>query len=227
MSLTPHILVVDDDERLRKLLDRYLSDKGFEVTVAEDAAQALEQMQILVFDALILDVMMPGMKGTDLSEALKSKNPNLPILLLTAMSEPDDRISGLQTGADDYLTKPFEPEELILRLKNIIGRKQPAKHHASTINFGPNRFDLNRQTLTQNDKAVQLSTAEARLLKTLAEKNSEPISRQDLQDMCEISGNLRTVDVQITRLRKKIETDAKHPRYLQTVRGKGYVLYLD
>jgi two-component system phosphate regulon response regulator OmpR len=224
----PHILVVDDDTRLRDLLNRYLSDQGFRVTTAVDAADARAKLAALTFDLLVLDIMMPGETGLELTETLR-RDSAVPILLLTAMNETEKRIAGFECGADDYLPKPFEPRELVLRINAILRRvPPPAAAAAKTrITFGEFCFDLEREELTRAGSFVRLTTAETSLLKALARRAGEPITRDDLGEESMITGNARTIDVQVTRLRRKIETDPKFPRYLQTVRGTGYVLMSD
>jgi two-component system, OmpR family, phosphate regulon response regulator OmpR len=225
MSELPHILVVDDDTRLRELLSRYLGENGFRVTVARDAADARAQMAGLSFDALVLDVMMPGETGLDLTRTLRADSA-VPILLLTAMSEADDRIGGFESGADDYLVKPFEPRELVLRLKAVLRRAQPEAPPA-IVALGALTFDLARAELSKGGVAVRLTGAEASLLKVFADNPGRTLTRHELIRRSRIEGNDRTVDVQITRLRRKIEPDPRMPRYLQTVRGEGYVLRPD
>jgi two-component system phosphate regulon response regulator OmpR len=221
-----HLLVVDDDARLRDLLRRYLVESGFRITVAADAQEARARLQSMAFDLLIIDVMMPGEDGLALTESLRQGSA-VPILLLTAMAEPEKRIDGLERGADDYLTKPFEPRELVLRIRNILQRVQQAPERVEELRLGTCRLDLKRGALYRGREPVHLTSAEAALLLALARKPGEPISRQALSQEAQCSGNLRTVDVQMTRLRRKIEKDPKFPRYLQTVRGTGYVLKPD
>jgi two-component system phosphate regulon response regulator OmpR len=213
----PHLLVVDDDRRLRELLRRYLADSGFRVTGAADAVEARAQLASFAFDLVVLDVMMPGENGLDLTRSLRQQaTPHIPVLLLTAMAEPEDRVNGLEHGADDYLVKPFEPRELVLRTSAA-----PAPRD---IRFGDFRFDLARSELFRGDDIVHLTTAEVGLLSALAQAAGEPVSREELSQSAGFSGNIRNVDVQMTRLRRKIESDPRYPRYLQTVRGTGYVL---
>ena len=221
-----HLLVVDDDARLRDLLRRYLVESGFRVTVAADAQEARARLQSMAFDLLIIDVMMPGEDGLALTESLRQGSA-VPILLLTAMAEPEKRIDGLERGADDYLTKPFEPRELVLRIRNILQRVQQTPERVEELRLGACRLDLKRGALYRGREPVHLTSAEVALLLALARKPGEPISRQALSQEAQCSGNLRTVDVQMTRLRRKIEKDPKFPRYLQTVRGTGYVLKPD
>jgi two-component system phosphate regulon response regulator OmpR len=225
----PHLLVVDDDARIRELLRRYLSSTGFRVTTASDAAEARIKLASMEFDLVVLDVMMPGENGFDLTQALR-RTSRTPILLLTAMAEPEDRIAGLERGADDYLVKPFEPRELVLRIRNVLQRV-PASAAETTESryrrFGAFRFDVERTELYRGDELVHLTAAEAALLFSLIHRPNEPVSREELATEAQFSGNVRTVDVQMTRLRRKIERDLKFPRYLQTVRGTGYVFKPD
>jgi two-component system, OmpR family, phosphate regulon response regulator OmpR len=225
-SSEPHLLVVDDDARLRELLRRYLTDQGFRVTTAGDAAEARARLASIAFDLLVLDVMMPGESGLDLTRSLR-RDGRLPILLLTAMAEPEDRINGLEHGADDYLAKPFEPRELVLRIRNILQRVPQPAPPAAEVRFGACRFDLARGELYRGGDAIHLTAAETALLAALARRPGEAVSREALSEEAQFSGNVRTVDVQVTRLRRKIERDPKFPRYLQTVRGTGYVLKPD
>jgi two-component system phosphate regulon response regulator OmpR len=224
----PHLLVVDDDSRLRSALRRYLQRNGFRVTEAADAADARGKLGAFEFDLIVLDVMMPGESGFSLLSELR-KTSRVPVLMLTAMAEASDRVNGLQRGADDYLAKPFEPLELVLRLKNILARvpAPPPPAPPRELSFGDCRLDLARGELSRNGKPVHLTEGEAALLMALAAKPGEPMSREELSAHNQFGGNERTVDVQITRLRKKIERDPKFPRYLQTVRGIGYVLKPD
>jgi len=223
----PHILVVDDDDRLRDLLRKYLSENGYIVLTATDAQDARAKLTSFAFDLIVLDLMMPGESGLDFATSFR-KTSDVPILMLTAMSEIEDRIRGLEHGADDYLTKPFEPRELLLRVNAILKRiSQPVDEgeEAKIISMGQARFDVDRGELTVSDALVRLTTVEVQLLRMLAERPGEPYAREDLMRHTETVG--RAVDVQVTRLRKKIEVEPKMPRYLQTVRGKGYVLIPD
>ena len=226
-----HILVVDDDRRLRELLHRYLSDNGFLVTSARDAKEARNLQKGMAFDLIVLDVMMPGESGLDLARSLREMRNNVPILMLTAMGEPSDRIGGLEAGADDYLPKPFEPRELLLRIRTILKRTltgKPQTEPAPEIRLGPLRFDRERAILVDRDGGVvRVTTAEASLLDVLSDAPGEVLSRESLGERCAIDGGDRAVDVQVARLRRKIEADPKNPRYLQTVRGRGYVLRPD
>jgi two-component system phosphate regulon response regulator OmpR len=225
MNGDAHILVVDDDSRLRQLLSRYLNENGYMVSTAADAAEARRQLASMEFDLIVLDVMMPGENGIDLTRGLRRDN-DVPILLLTAMGDTKDRIIGLDAGADDYIGKPFEPRELLLRIASVLRRSsREAPREATRIRFGRFSFDLDRQELSEEGNVVYLTTAEATLLAILAHHAGETLSREDMAELSGSAGNLRTVDVQITRLRKKIEDDPRMPRHLQTVRGRGYVLW--
>jgi len=222
----PHLLVVDDDARLRDLLRRYLTDQGFRVTTAGDAAEARRKLDGIAFDLLVLDVMMPGEDGLALTTSLRTSS-RIPILLLTAKAETADRIGGLERGADDYLTKPFEPRELVLRIRNILQRAASETERLSVLHLGEYQLDLRRGELRRGEEPVRLTSAEQSLLAALASQPGEAISRQALAEATQLGGNLRAVDVQMTRLRRKIERDPRFPRYLQTVRGTGYVLKPD
>ena len=227
MSGDAHILVVDDDARLRQLLSRYLAENGYLVSTAADAEEASRQLASMEFDLIVLDVMMPGENGFDLTRRLREVN-DVPILLLTAMGDTKDRIIGLDAGADDYVGKPFEPRELLLRIASVLRRSsREVPHRANIVRFGRFCFDLDRHELSEDGNVVYLTTAEAGLLAILARNAGETLSREAMADLGGSEGNLRTVDVQITRLRKKIEDDPRMPRHLQTVRGRGYVLWID
>lgn len=242
-----HILVVDDDKRLRDLIARYLGEQGFRVTVATNAAEARAKLKSIAFDLLVLDIMMPGESGLDLTRSLRTDS-TVPILLLTAMGEVQDRIAGLETGADDYLGKPFEPKELVLRINAILKRAQPrtpvVAPAAGTVRFGVFAFEIERRRLYKDGDIVHLTEAESDLLHLLARRAGQPVSRDELlsrtnaiadsddatdgpdNNVIEV-GASRLIDVQMTRLRRKIEDDPRFPRYLQTVRGIGYVLRPD
>ncbi len=220
----PHILVVDDDARLRELLRKYLSENGFLVVTASDAADARGKLENLAFDLIVLDLMMPGETGLDFTKSLR-KTSTMPILMLTAMGEPGDRIEGLEKGADDYLAKPFEPRELVLRIHSILRRLPRRPEIPSEVRLGRVTFDLARDELRRDGVPVRLTDVEAALLRKLAETPGSILSRGELSLNTGAGG--RAVDVQVTRLRRKIEPDPKLPRYLQTVRGKGYVLRPD
>jgi two-component system phosphate regulon response regulator OmpR len=225
-SPEPHLLVVDDDARLRELLRRYLSDNGFRVTTAQDAGEARAKLAAFAFDLIVLDVMMPGENGLGLTRALRREG-RVPVLLLTAMAEPEDRVNGLELGADDYLSKPFEPRELVLRIRNVLQRRPADDPVRRELRFGGCRFDLVRGELYRGGDPVHLTAAEASLLSALAQKAPQAVTREELALSAQFSGNVRNVDVQMTRLRRKIERDPRFPRYLQTVRGTGYALRPD
>ncbi len=222
-DLEPHLLVVDDDARLRGLLRRYLSERSFRVTTAADAAEARLKLASFAFDLVVLDVMMPGENGLGLTRELRHEG-RVPVLLLTAMAEPEDRVNGLEQGADDYLSKPFEPRELVLRIRNLLQRRLTTGAPPQEVRFGGCRFDLARSELFRGGEPIHLTGAEVALLASLAQRPGEPVSREELSLSAQFSGNVRNVDVQMTRLRRKIERDPRFPRYLQTVRGTGYVL---
>lgn len=219
-----HILVIDDDSRLRSLLQQYLAKNDFLVSVAENTTQAREQMKKYLFDLLVVDVMMPGENGMDFVLKLREKEGNkIPVLMLTAMGEVDDRIRGLERGADDYLVKPFEPKELVLRIKRILERAKKTGE-GNNVRFGDFVFDFKSLQLKKKNDIVYLTDSEANLLNIFCKNLGELLSREDLCRMCDDVSE-RSIDVQITRLRKKIEDNPRQPRFLQTVRGKGYVLY--
>jgi two-component system phosphate regulon response regulator OmpR len=223
-----HILVVDDDGRLRDLLKTYLSDNLFRVTTANSAATARAKMENIEFDLIILDRMMPGESGSDFASSLRLNN-EIPILMLTAMAETNDRIFGLESGVDDYLVKPFEPRELLLRINSILRRVLDTVPYnvASQIQFGEFIFDIRREELSYGDDTVGLTATEAKLLTIFVENPGKTFSRKYLVDLVAPGGEERTVDVQVNRLRQKIEANVKLPRYLQTVRGKGYIFWPD
>jgi two-component system phosphate regulon response regulator OmpR len=222
----PHLLLVDDDRRIRDLLSRFLSGEGYRVTTAMSAKDARAKLLGLHFDLLILDVMMPGETGFDLARFIRTSS-SVPIIMLTARHEAESRIEGLQIGADDYVAKPFEPRELVLRIRNILQRRPAAEADGADIRFGGFRFDLARSELWRGAEPVHLTAVEAGLLASLAGRAGEAVSREELAESTQFSGNTRTVDVQMTRLRRKIERDPRFPRYLQTVRGTGYALRPD
>jgi two-component system, OmpR family, phosphate regulon response regulator OmpR len=221
----PHLLVVDDDTRLRALLRKYLSDRGYRVTAAANAEEARARLQGLSFDLLILDLMLPGESGLELARSLRQAS-TVPILMLTAMGEPSDRIAGLQSGADDYLPKPFEPEELLLRIGSILRRVTAPPPAPLVVRFGTFSFDPAKGELLREDVAIPLTSGEAALLKIFARTPGVTISRAELNRQTG-GGEGRAVDVQITRLRRKIEANPKTPRFLQTIWGEGYVLWAD
>ena len=227
----PHILVVDDDARLRKLLARFLTENGYMVSTAADAREARRHLAALQFDLLVVDVMMPGESGLDLTKSIRDEprgRRSVPILMLTAMGETRDRIAGLEHGVDDYMAKPFEPRELLLRIGSILRRVPPADvNDGLELRFGDCRYDLARGTLSRGGVAVHLTAGEAELLRLLARSVGLPVDRSMLAVVAEDGSNPRTIDVQVTRLRRKIEPDPRQPRYLQTVRGTGYLLRTD
>jgi two-component system phosphate regulon response regulator OmpR len=222
----PHVLVVDDDDKLRKLLARYLNDHGFIVATASDAADARAKLASLCFDMIVLDLMMPGESGLDFASNLR-RTSGVPILMLTAMGEPEDRIAGLERGADDYLVKPFEPRELLLRIESILRRVPKPNLPVEPLRLGRLVFDPERQELRENDRIVRLTSVELALLSALANSPGTPLTREALIDQTGALGGDRAIDVQVTRLRRKIEPDPREPRYVQTVRGKGYMLKPD
>ncbi|MBI1364781.1 MAG: response regulator [Alphaproteobacteria bacterium] len=220
-----HILIVDDDDRIRTLLKRFLAENGYRASVASNAAEARALLGSVDFDLLILDVMMPGESGFDLTEKVRAMS-NVPILLLTARGLPEDRIEGLERGADDYLSKPFEPRELLLRVAGLLRRARPAQRERQTLTFGACSFSPARGELRRDGQLIKLTSGELALLRALAQKPGEPISRFALAEQTSAVME-RSVDVQVTRLRKKIEDDPRTPIYLQTVRGVGYALMPD
>jgi two-component system, OmpR family, phosphate regulon response regulator OmpR len=227
-----HLLIVDDDERIRGLLQKFLMRNGFLVSAARDAAHARRLLAGLEFDLVVLDVMMPGEDGVALTRALR-ETIDTPILLLTARAETGDRIEGLEAGADDYLAKPFEPKELLLRINAILRRvpaAAPFAHTPQVLHLGPIRYDVERGKLWRGEEPVRLTATEAQLMRIFATCPGEPVTRSKLvEDLGRGLGQAqeRAVDVQITRLRRKIEADPRQPRYLQTVRGAGYMLAVD
>jgi two-component system phosphate regulon response regulator OmpR len=222
----PHVLVVDDDQKIRDLLARYLFENGFRVSTASDAPTARAAMRGLAFDLILLDVMMPGESGLSLAQDLKSTT-RVPVCLLTARAETENRIEGLEIGVDDYVTKPFEPRELLLRLRNILRRGQPGQQAAADeVRMGPYTFIISRGELKRDDETIKLTERERDLLRQFAQRRGTPIPRHELSND-DSTGSERAIDVQINRLRRKIEGDPSNPIYLQTVRGKGYILYTD
>jgi two-component system phosphate regulon response regulator OmpR len=220
----PHLLVVDDDNRIRTLLARYLGDHGFRVTAAADAADARRRLNGLAFDLLVVDVMMPGENGLELTRSLR-QTMNVPILMLTARSETESRIAGLECGADDYLPKPFEPRELLLRINNILRRGAPPETPLiEQVGFGPFTFHRERRELKRGGEIVNLTDRERQIMAIFAATPGDTVPREALMSNGKSTGGERTVDVQINRLRRKIEADPANPVYLQTVRGIGYRL---
>ncbi len=226
----PHILVVDDDTRLRELLKSFLSRNDFRVTTAASAAEARQRLGSLDFDLIVLDVMMPGETGLEFAGELR-RTDDVPILMLTAMVETKDRIAGLEKGVDDYLGKPFEPRELLLRIQSVLRRGRPSTAAAvpapetpRQVTFGPMQFDLELGELTDKGKRVALTDAEIALMRAFTGRIGEVLSRETLCKTVGANVNERAIDVQVTRLRRKIEPDPSFPRYLRTVRGQGYRL---
>ena len=219
-----HILVVDDDDGIRNLVKQYLNENNFLVTTAKDAEDATEKVSIIKFDIIVLDIMMPGKSGLDFTIENKEKI-NTPIILLTAKGEADERIKGLETGADDYLPKPFEPKELVLRIKNILN-KTKIKNKKRIIEFDNIRINLNKLLINKNNKEYKINSTEKIILEKMINAPGETFSRDSIGKLIGIDKE-RSVDVIITRLRKKIEIDPKNPKYLQTIRGEGYVLWIE
>jgi two-component system phosphate regulon response regulator OmpR len=222
-----HLLIIDDDLRLRQLLSHFLRDNGFDISTASSASEARILLKKFQFDLVVLDIMMPGETGLELTKSLREDSFHTPILLLSARGEIESRILGFEFGADEYLPKPFEPKELLLRIQAILRRSQssPLSLNKREIQIGPFHFDLQKETLRRGDCPIPLTTTEATLLKILVENLGTYLSREDLISLTHLDAGNRTVDVQITRLRKKIEADPKRPKYLQTVRNKGYILW--
>ena len=223
----PHILVVDDDKRILELINDYLNKNNFRVSTADNAIKAREKIENIEFDLIILDIMMPGESGLTLTDSLKKNNFKTPILLLSALGNPEDRIKGLEIGASDYLVKPFEPKELLLRMKNLIQKNKYSKLNKKIIKFGPYSFNLKNEILKKDGKVFILTSSETKLLSILAKKDGKPIFRHNLSKILNITNSSRALDVQITRLRNKIEKNKKFPTYIQTVRGRGYVLKIE
>ena len=219
-----HILVVDDDRRIRELLTSYLAGKGFRVTAAASAREARERMRGIAFDLLVLDVMMPGESGIELVRSLRAAADGVPVLILSALAESGDRIIGLSSGSDDYLAKPFEPAELLLRIQSIL-RRQPPRSGATEARFGACTFNAERGELRRGNELVRLTSRERDLMRLFVHKAGQTLSRAELANTP--AEGARSIDVQINRLRRKIEDDPSFPVYLQTVRGAGYILHLD
>ena len=219
-----HILIVDDDDRIRNLLKDYLSENNYVVSTAENADQAKKKLEYILFDIIILDVMMPGQNGYDLTKEIKKKI-SIPIILLTAKGEVENRIKGLELGADDYIGKPFEPKELLLRIKNIINKNKKLdlklKH-----NVGKAEIDLNKMTISLNNTLKKINNSEKKVLIEMLSNPGMTFSREKIGKISGINQE-RSIDVMITRLRQKLERDPKNPKYLQTIRGSGYVLWIE
>ena len=219
-----HILVVDDDDGIRNLVKQYLNENNFLITTANSAEDAKNKISIIKFDLIVLDIMMPGKSGLDFTLENKGKI-NTPIILLTAKGEADERIEGLETGADDYLPKPFEQKELVLRIKNILN-KTKSKDQKRIIEFGNIKIDLNKSLIIQNKKEYKINNTEKIILEKMINDPGQTFSRESIGRLINIDKE-RSIDVIITRLRKKIEVDPKNPKFLQTIRGAGYVLWIE
>ncbi len=219
-----HILVVDDDDGIRELVKQYLNQNNFLVSTANSAEDALEKIQVIKFDLIILDIMMPGKSGLEFTTENKKKI-NTPIILLTAKGEASERVKGLEVGADDYLPKPFEPKELILRIKNILNKTQ-VDSKKRTVSFGNIEINLNKHLIIKNNKEFKINSTEKTILEVMINSPGKTFSREEIGSIIKLDKE-RSIDVVITRLRKKIEIDPKNPKYLQTLRGEGYVLWIE
>ena len=219
-----HILIVDDDDRIRELVKQYLNENDYLVTTAKSAEDAKEKVNIIKFDIIILDIMMPGQSGLDFTNENK-KRINTPIILLTAKGESRDRIEGLEIGADDYLAKPFEPKELVLRIKNILN-KTKSKSQKRVVNFSNINIDLNKSLIIKNNREFKINNTEKIILEKMINSPGETFTREEIGKLINLDKE-RSIDVIITRLRKKIEVDPKNPKFLQTIRGTGYVLWIE
>ena len=219
-----HILVVDDDDGIRDLVKQYLNENNFLVTTANSAEDANKKIEVVKFDLIVLDIMMPGKSGLEFTQENKNLM-NTPIILLTAKSEVTERIEGLEVGADDYLSKPFEPKELVLRIKNILN-KTKRRDLKRVIDFGSIKIDLNKHLIIKNSKEYKINNAEKIILEEMINSSGKTFSREEIGRILKLDKE-RSIDVIITRLRKKIESDPKNPKYLQTIRGEGYVLWIE
>ena len=219
-----HVLVVDDDDGIRNLVKQYLNENNFLVTTAISAEDAVKKINLIKFDLIVLDIMMPGKNGLEFTIENKQKI-NTPIILLTAKGEASERVEGLEVGADDYLPKPFEPKELILRIKNILN-KTKSKNIKRVIDFGNIAIDLNKHLIIKNDKEFKINNTEKTILEVMINSPGKTFSREEIGRIINLDKE-RSIDVIITRLRKKIEVDPKNPKYLQTLRGEGYVLWIE
>tara|TARA_B100000959_G_scaffold71927_1_gene76275 strand:- start:12 stop:686 length:675 start_codon:yes stop_codon:yes gene_type:complete len=224
MNENSHILIVDDDNRIRELIKEYLEENDFIVSTANDAEEASEKIKLIDFEIIVLDIMMPGESGLALTKKLR-KNISTPIILLTAKGEVDDRIIGLESGADDYLVKPFSPKELLLRINNIL-KKTKEETLEEKIKIGENLLNLKKMIVEKNGKTIKLNGTEKKLLEKMIFSKGKTFSREEIGKIINISKE-RSVDVMVTRLRQKLEHDPKNPQYLQTVRGSGYVLWIE
>jgi len=223
-NFVAHILVVDDDEGIRTLVKKYLNENNYLVTTANSAEDAFEKIQIIKFDLIILDIMMPGKSGLEFIKE-NQKKLDTPVILLTAKGEADERVEGLEVGADDYLPKPFEPKELILRIQNII-RKTKTSDQKRVIQFENIKIDLNKQLIVKKNTEYKINNTEKKILEKMINNPGKTFSREDIGILTELDKE-RSIDVIITRLRKKIEIDPKNPKFLQTIRGAGYVLWIE
>ena len=219
-----HILIVDDDDRIRELVKQYLNDNSYLVTTANSAEDAKKKVDIIKFDLIVLDIMMPGQTGLEFTNEYKKKI-DTPIILLTAKGEASDRIEGLEIGADDYLGKPFEPKELILRIKNIL-EKTKSKNQKRVVNFSNINIDLNKLLIISNNREFKINNTEKIILKKMINSPGQTFTREEIGKLINLDKE-RSIDVIITRLRKKIENDPKNPKFLQTIRGAGYVLWIE
>lgn len=220
-----HILIIDDDEKIRDLLKQYLKNNNFFVSTAINASDAEEKLKIIKFDLAIIDIMMPGKDGLQLTKEIREKI-DLPIILLTAKGEPEDRVRGLELGAEDYLPKPFEPKELLLRIKNVIKRIRKNKYVITTIKIGKASINMKKMEIQKEKKVIKINASEKILLENMIGSAGKIFSREEISKITNLTQE-RSIDVLVTRLRQKIEPDPKNPKYLQTVRGTGYVLWLD
>ena len=219
-----HILVVDDDDRIRELVKQYLLENKYLVTTAKDAFDAKNKIEIIKFDLIVLDIMMPKKSGLELTSEIK-KEIDLPIILLTAKGETSERVTGLEFGADDYLSKPFEPKELLLRIRNILNKTLP-KNKINKISIGNSILDLSKLTINRDGKKYKINNTEKLILEKMIRSSGKVFSREEIGKLININKE-RSIDVIITRLRQKVETDSKNPQYLQTIRGSGYVLWIE
>tara|TARA_B100001939_G_scaffold5105_1_gene4826 strand:+ start:796 stop:1473 length:678 start_codon:yes stop_codon:yes gene_type:complete len=219
-----HILIVDDDDRIRDLVKEYLSQNDYLVSTAKDSNDAFNKTKIIKFDLIVLDIMMPGQTGLEFTQEYRNKIKT-PILLLTAKGEPSERIEGLEVGADDYLTKPFEPKELILRINNILKKTQSLEIRR-VIEFGNIKIDLRKQFIYKNDLSIKINNTEKMILEKMINTPGKIYKREEIADLINLDKE-RSIDVIVTRLRKKIEESPKNPKYLQTIRGEGYVLWIE
>ena len=219
-----HILIVDDDDRIRDLVKEYLSQNSYLVSTAKNSSEAFEKTKIIKFDLIVLDIMMPGMTGLEFTNEYKNKI-NTPIILLTAKGEPSERIEGLEVGADDYLTKPFEPKELILRINNILNKTKQLELKR-VIEFGNIKIDLKKQFIYKNNHSLKINSTEKKILEKMINSPGKIFKRDEIASLIDLNKE-RSIDVIVTRLRKKIEESPKSPKYLQTIRGEGYVLWIE